>query len=330
MPLSFFVNTGTSFRLLSGETGLGFSDGLWNSIIGADFDKDGDVDYIAGNLGLNSWLKASPEEPLSMYFDDFDRNGQVDPLVFHFVHGKNVPFHPRSLLLMQLNYLEKQYPTYRDFAAAGLEDILDENQLNNALNLKIYELRSCYIENLGDNRFRMKPLPVIIQSAPIFGMLADDFDDDGNFDVILAGNSKASNLTLGWYDASVGYLLKGHGNGSFTALNGAETHFYVDGDVKSMVQVNYRNAGSLILVANNDDSLAVFRKKKEVAKMVRLPRGSAYGHYIYRDNSRQKVEFYKGDGYLSSRGEFIFPGSRVEKVEIYGPNHELLQSVPFD
>jgi enediyne biosynthesis protein E4 len=330
MPVNFYENTGSSFRLLTGENGLEFSNGMWNSIIAADFDKDGDMDYIVGNLGLNSWLKASPAEPLSMFADDFDRNGHVDPLVFHYVHGKIVPFHPRSLLIAQLNYLEQHFPTYRDFAAAGLESILDEDQIQKAVNLNIYELRSCYIENLGENRFLLKPLPVITQSAPVFGLLADDFDGDGNFDVLLGGNSKASNLTLGWYDASIGYMLKGRGDGSFTVLDGTETHFYVDRDVKSMVQLNYGNSQPLILVANNDDSLAVFRKKKVSVRAVKLPSGCAYGYYIYRDNSRQKVEFYLGQGYLSARGDYIFPGSEVTGVEIFGPNHELLQSVDLD
>ncbi|MBS0000703.1 MAG: VCBS repeat-containing protein, partial [Cyclobacteriaceae bacterium] len=330
MPVSFFENTGSSFRPLGSETGLEFSNGWWNSIVGADFDKDGDIDYVAGNLGLNSWLKASPGEPLSMFADDFDRNGQVDPLVFHYVNGKNVPFHPRSALVMQMNYLERQFPTYRDFAAAGLHEILDETQLKQARNLNIYEFRSSYIENLGNNKFRLSPLPVITQFAPVYGMLADDFDDDGNYDVILTGNSKTSNLTLGWHDASIGYLLKGMGDGSFSVMDGTESHLFADGDVKSLVRLNYRDTGSLVVVANNDDSLSFFRQKRGAGKVVGLPEDSAYGYIRFNDNSRQKIEFYKGYGYLSTQGNNLFTGKQVRQIEIYNANHGLLRTLSFD
>jgi hypothetical protein len=330
MPLKFYENTGSVFQLIEGETGLEFSNGWWNSIYGADFDKDGDTDYIAGNLGLNSWLKADRKEPLSLYAGDFDKNGKIDPLIFYYVKGKNVPFHPRSLLVMQLNYLDRKFPTYRDFATAGLNDVLDKTQQEEAMKKYVYEFRSSYIENLGHNRFRINPLPEITQSAPIYGILVDDFDDDGNFDALLTGNSKASNLTLGWYDASIGYMLKGKGDGTFQVIDGVTSHFYTDKDAKSIIQMKYGDDGTIVVVANTNDSLAVFSRKHLPAYQVNIPETADYGTIFYRDLSRQKIEFYRGAGYLSSQGSTFFVGSQVERIEFYGANRDLVQEVSFD
>jgi hypothetical protein len=330
MPICLFMNTGSSFTLLSDSAGLQYSHGWWNSIQGGDFDKDGDMDYLAGNLGLNSWLKATRDEPISMYADDYDQDGKIDPLLFHFVHGKNVPFHSRDLLVNQLSFLRRKFPTYADFAKADLNDILDEVQRKQSLEFFAYELRSSYIENLGNNRFKMRPLDISVQVSPMFGILIDDFDDDGFFDAIMAGNSKASNLTLGWYDASIGYFLKGKGDGTFEIKDGTRSGFYVDTDAKGIVQLGGINSEPVIVVANNDDSLSVFNRVSVPSHTLELPPGGSSGRLIYKDGSSQKIEFYNGGGYLSGQGRTLFLGRHVKSILVYDPSNRLLQEVSFD
>lgn len=330
MPISFYENDSGSFRRLGAETGLNFSNGWWNSINGTDFDKDGDIDYIAGNLGLNTLLKASRQEPLTLYADDFDQDGLIDPLIFSHIKDRTVPFHPRNPVVSQLKYLAKKFPTFSDFAAADLNDILNEDQLKRAMELNCYELRSCYLENLGNEKFKMTPLPIITQVSPVYGILINDFDYDGYFDALLVGNSKASNLTIGWYDASIGYFLKGHGDGTFTVINGTKSHFFVDSYAKSMVQIKGIRNEPWVIVANTDDSLEVFRRKFNLSTTVICKKDALYGYLVFEDKSRQKIEFYKGSGYLSAQGNTFFPGSNVKSIQIYNSLNKQIQSISFD
>ncbi len=95
MSITFFINNqGKSFTTLALEN----STGWWNSISGGDFDNDGDIDYIAGNLGLNSIYKASVDEPVTIYAKDFDNNGSVDPIICRYIQGKEYPVPPRDAL----------------------------------------------------------------------------------------------------------------------------------------------------------------------------------------------------------------------------------------
>ena len=75
MPVRVF---GNEKGRLSDQTNQYFKEplnGLWNSIHVADFDDDGDQDLLVGNLGTNSQLSAIPDEPLELFYSDFDENG---------------------------------------------------------------------------------------------------------------------------------------------------------------------------------------------------------------------------------------------------------------
>ena len=63
MPITFFKNKNGKFENVTAETGIAKQKGWWNSIVAGDFDNDGDIDYIAGNLGKNSFFSASEEYP---------------------------------------------------------------------------------------------------------------------------------------------------------------------------------------------------------------------------------------------------------------------------
>ena len=317
MPITFFRNTGSSFVKLTGETGLDFSEGWWNSIIGADFDKDGDIDYIAGNLGRNSWLKANQHEPLTLLAADFDRNGIIDPLFFNVVDGIKVPFHSRMLMVAQLNYLDKKYPTHSDYAKATLETILDESQRNEAMKFHAYNFNTSYIENLGNSQFRITPLSNENQLAPVSGITVGDFDMDGFYDVLLVGNAYSSSLRMGWYDASIGAFLKGKGDGSFTTKLGTKSNFYIDSDAKSMVKMRGAEFKELIVVASNSDTLKVFIPNHQADHDITLKSEYAFGLLFFMDGSKQRIEFYRGGGYLSADGANLFMSNLIQKIEFY-------------
>src|SRR5690606_36666466 len=85
MPVTFFKNEQGTFRNVTAETGLSDQTGWWNSLAAGDFDNDGDMDYVVGNLGQNSFFKASTEHPVSVYAKDFDRNGSYDAIISLFL-----------------------------------------------------------------------------------------------------------------------------------------------------------------------------------------------------------------------------------------------------
>jgi hypothetical protein len=330
MPISVFKNTGGGFINITDRAGLKHSDGWWNSITGADFDKDGDIDYIIGNQGFNSWIKASKEQPFLLYFDDYDLNGVIDPLFFNYHNGRIVPFHSRSLFLNQLDFLKSRFPTHRDFAQATLFDLLDQKQLENSRKLFTYELGSCYLENIGDESFRLIPLPNEVQVAPIFGTLPGDFDGDGNYDILMVGNAYSSALRLGWYDASIGYMLKGGGDGTFKVSSGISNGFYVDSDAKSLVKLRSKIHEEIVLVGNNNDQLKALKILDQYPLLVDLDIvKSDHAVLLFEDGTRQKVEFYRGSGYLSMNSAKNSFSKHVREIIFYDGLGKIINEIEF-
>jgi len=154
--------------------------GFWSSIKGGDFDNDGDTDYLLGNLGENTNLKATIAEPLFLYKGDFDKNGGTDPLVGHYYttkkgERKNFPLHARDDVVKQLVKVKSRYRTYAEFGEATLSEILPNTDLEKDY-LQVNYLKSSYLENKGNGRFILRPLPKLAQLAPIQAFLVEDFD----------------------------------------------------------------------------------------------------------------------------------------------------------
>jgi hypothetical protein len=215
--------------------------------------------------------------------------------------GKNYPTHPRDAMIDQMNGMRGRFTRYETYAKATFDQVFTKEELADAYVVRSENFESSYIENLGNGKFRIKPLPVQAQVAPVFGMLVKDFDKDGNLDVLLAGNSHATEIQTGWYDASIGLYLKGDGKGNFTPKGVAESGFFVDGDAKSMAQLTANDGSSFILVGCNNDSLRVFTtsapSKQQLA--IQLLPSDAYGEITGKDGRKKREEFYYGSAYLS-------------------------------
>ncbi len=192
--LTFFKNDRGKLINVTSSTGLDKYTGWWNSIAAGDFDKDGDIDYAAGNLGLNTQYKVSQIEPMRIIAKDFDMNGSLDPVCSYYVQGKSYPIYHRNILLSQIPSLKNKYKTYEDYAKASIDDIFPENTLKDAYIRDCRFFESAWIENLGNGTFRIHPLPIEAQISPVFGMLSGDYNSDGNCDLLLTGNSYSSNV----------------------------------------------------------------------------------------------------------------------------------------
>ena len=144
MPIRIFENTNGKLIESTAKAGLVESNGWWNTIEEGDFDNDGDLDYILGNFGLNSQLKASVKEPVSLYAKDFDNNGTLDPILCSYYNGENYPVFSKDDISMQLSYLKSRFVNYSEYANQKITEVFKADELKDALELKAYTFTTSY------------------------------------------------------------------------------------------------------------------------------------------------------------------------------------------
>lgn len=259
MPITFFKNeTG---QIQNTPLTIPQSNGWWNTLAAGDFDNDGDLDYLAGNLGLNTNYTASKKEPLRLYAKDFDKNGSLDPVLSHYIDGNAYPVHSRDQLIQQIPPIKVRFNNYDKYAKARFKDVFRRAELRGATILEAQFFENCFIENKGNETFDLKPLSSIMQLAPINKFLIDDYNGDGQLDAIAIGNNYSTEVTIGRYDAFTGAMMLGDGNGNFTVVRGAEMGMRADRDARDLVKVRTKFNEALYILSNNSDSLQLFIKK---------------------------------------------------------------------
>jgi len=315
MAIHFFQNTNGELEEVTDKTGLKNTYGWWNSINSGDFDNDGDIDYVLGNLGLNSRIKASAVEPLCIYANDYDKNGRIDPVMCYFIDGKNYVAHSRNDLIDQINSMRGRFRTYADYAEATFEKSFLKEELDAAYVVKSETFANSYLENLGRGKFKLSELPRKAQIAPIYGTLIDDFDEDGNQDILAVGNFYSGEVFSGQYDASIGWFLKGDGKGSFIPTDVSKSGFFVPGDAKSMVKLDINGKESVVAAVNNGIlNTHATHRNIQVDYQIKPSDLSATIHFT--NGNRRKVEFYYGAGYLSQSTRRLKIPVGAEKVSI--------------
>ena len=233
--------------------------GWWNCVSHADFDGDGDQDLVLGNWGLNSPFSANKDEPITLLTSDFDDNGTLDPLLFHFKQGKSVPFANRDIFTSQMPLFNKQYQNFSDYAQATLENIFPPEKLSRARFDHAYELRSVYLENTGHGTFHVTPLPWQAQLAPVNDILPCDVNHDQLLDMVLVGNLVGNHFEYGDIDALEGLVLLGDGQGNFEAVSSSQSGFRVPEMAQSIKLIKNKQSDTRrILIGNNDAAVQLF------------------------------------------------------------------------
>jgi hypothetical protein len=329
LPVTLFVNENGYLINKTDQSGLKEYTGWWNSISGGDFDNDGDIDYIAGNLGMNSIYKASQEEPLRAYSADFDNNGRYDVILTSFYPDENggkkeFPIHFRSDLFRQLDGLKNRFDNYESYSEATIDSVLSEEEIKMA-DIRVAScFESLYLENKGDGRFAPRSLPREAQFAPIFGMLPGDFNQDDFLDLLIVGNEFGNNAFWGRIDALNGLLLEGNGNGEFNAVNYPQSGFFVPGDAKALVGLPLDGKNVLVISSQNQDSIRVFELNSP-ADMRLVNAGSGWALIELDDGKIRKQEFYYGAGYYSQSARYLSLPEGVRKYTVYGYSGEKIQ-----
>ncbi|MBC7672454.1 MAG: VCBS repeat-containing protein [Polaromonas sp.] len=258
MPITVFRNMGAGRLKKLTVPGLEHSEGWWNRIIAGDFDGDGRIDFVVGNLGLNGRLHASAREPMEMYVKDFDGNGSVEQILTAYNGGVSYPLALRDELVKALPFLAPRFPTYKSYATKRVTDIFTPKELEGAEHKVVHTFASSLMHNNGNGSFTLVPLPDEAQLAPIYGMLAADVDGDGKTDLLVAGNFDGFKPEIGRMSSSAGLMLRSDGKGAFTPVRGSESGFRVPGQSRDIQRVRTAD-GELIIVARNNDTPLVFR-----------------------------------------------------------------------
>ena len=262
MPIRVFHQEHGRFADRTAEAGFSGTNGWWNTVSAADLNGDGRKDLILGNLGLNSYLRASPKEPARLYVGDFFSTGALKPILTFYKRGVSYPLAGRDELVALMPQLRSKYPTYASFGDSRVEDIFSRQDLKQAKVFEANTFASSVAMNNGNGTFKLNPLPVEAQFSPVYATLAEDFDGDGHTDLILAGNFYGVPPVLGRYDASYGLMLRGDGKGGFTSVDMDTSNLVIEGEVRDMKVVRSAGGKRWIVVARNNDKLQVLRPLK--------------------------------------------------------------------
>ena len=204
---------------------------------------------------MNSFIRASREEPARLYVGDFFNTGKLLQILTSYRHGVSYPLVGRDELVQAMPSLRKAYPTYQSFGASRIQDIIPGKALKQAHVLEADTFGSAVAINRGDGTFELHALPIDAQFAPIYASLAGDFDGDGKTDLVVAGNFSGVTPLEGRYDASYGLFLRGDGRGGFTTVDMEQSGLAIDGQVRHMAFLRRVNGDRLIVVARNNDRL---------------------------------------------------------------------------
>ncbi len=320
-----------TIRYWHNQAGRGFEDrseaagfagggsGWWNSLAAADFNGDGRLDYVAGNLGLNTPYRATPTEPAVLYRGDFNGTGGSQLIEAHYENGRLVPWRNRRQLGGQIPSILKKFPTFDSFARATIEEIFGTEKLATAKVYQATEFRSGVFLSQADGRHRFAPLPRLAQISPIQGVAAGDFDGDGHADIVAVQNSSTPIPFIGRFDGGLGQLIAGDGEGGWTCRSPVDSGLVVRGDAKALAVLDLDHDGwPDFAVSRNNDTTLAFRNGGVAGRRsfgVRL-RGApgnptAVGARLtveLADGTTQTAEVQAGSGYFSQSSATCFFG----------------------
>jgi len=322
MAVRFLQNNGGTFTDVSTQAGTLGKTGWWNSILPADVDNDGDMDYIVSNLGLNSFYRANDKEPVSIYAKDFDGNGNFDAVPTLFLPASQTDpvrrefvAHTRDDMTKQLISFKSKFQNYNSYASATIDKMFTPDELKDALVLKANYFSHSLLKNMGGGKFEMNALPMGAQYVCMNGMIADDFDGDGNLDVLVNGNDYGTEVSVGRYDACNGLMLKGDGKGGFKAMSILQSGWFVPGNGKALVKLRGAGGNTLIAASQNKGAMKLFKVKRQASR-VDVKGNDVAAIITYKNGTTQKRELSFGSSFLSQSGRFILVDENIRTVDL--------------
>jgi hypothetical protein len=320
MPITVLKNEKGQFKNATATTGVSSETGWWNTIAPGDFDNDGDIDYVLGNLGQNSFYRASPKTPVGILAKDFDKNDSYDAFPYLYLPDKEGQLKPflaqtRDDIVKQMISMRAKFQNYKTYAVTTADKIFTDEQMKGAQKLEAVNLQSVYMRNDGNGKFSFQPLPKEAQFSVLNGMVADDFDGDGNLDLVINGNDYGTEVSVGRYDALNGLFLKGNGKGAFEPLSILQSGIFIPGNGKGLVKLRHANGKTLLAAAQNRGPLKIFESKSNSLNIPLLPNDMT-AHISLSNGKNQDIECYYGASFLSQSGRFLTLGKQVSALSI--------------
>ncbi|TXF89900.1 RNA-binding protein [Neolewinella aurantiaca] len=322
MPLRLFRNTEGSY---ADATPAVFEEhnGWWNGLTGADFDQDGDIDYVASNFGGNHLYHQNGEDYVALYGADFDRNGGFDLLLGDRALGpdgklEEFPHFQRKDTEKQLSVVKGRYPYHADFGKVTMEQFLTDFPAKDLISLKSNYLRSAWVENLGDGNFAFHQLPAAAQLAPLFAVTTVDLNHDGYEDLVAVGNDFGAETGGGRIDALNGIaLLFDPATKSFRSLSMQESGLFVPGNGRSLVSLRGAD-GQVLVAAENQGPTRAYELPTAGGRWYQPAAKTARLSLTYKDGHTSVKECYYGSGFLSQGGRGVWLPDSVTEVEEVG------------
>jgi hypothetical protein len=257
MPVQIFINENGKLADRSGNYLPANTNGCWNKLLVDDFNNDGRPDIIAGNMGLNTQMKATAEQPAELWYKDFDDNGSVDPILCFYIQGKSYPYVSRDELLDQMSIMRSRFTNYKDYANAQLNNIFTVEELKGAKMVKASTLSTTCFASTENGKYKEVMLPLAAQVSPVYSIVVMDYDNDGKKDIVLGGNISHARLKFGYCQAGHGTLLRGNGKDEFEYVPQKISGLHINGDIRSMFLLN-----QMLFTSKNNSAPEVYKWKK--------------------------------------------------------------------
>jgi len=323
MSIRILKNNNGKLSDVTAASGIGNKIGWWNSITGGDFDNDGDIDYIGGNLGENSFLEASDQYPIGIYAKDFNNNGttwQCVPTKFIVdADGKlkEFPMDGRDEVVEQMPFIKKNFLTYKEFAGATIDKLFTPEQIKGAVKYKANWFRNSFIRNNGNGKFSIEALPVNAQLSCVNGITAGDFNNDGNLDALFNTNDFGTVPALGRYDALNGLVLLGDGSGSFTTLSIEQSGIFIPGNGRAVCMLAGSNSVAWFAATQNRGQLKLYSLRSQ-HELVDVPVKAVAAELLLANNKKRRVEFPIGSSFLSQSSKQLLKTEAIRQITWIG------------
>lgn len=320
MPVTFLKNNNGVLENVTASTGIADHVGWWNSIAPADYDRDGDVDYVVGNYGTNSTVRASEDMPVRIYVADFDENGSVDAIPSVFLKDtvgeyREFAYHGRGDLFKEMIKVKGRFRTHHELGISTIDQLLTPEERQNAMVLEATTLATSYVENLGDGKYKISSMPTETQWSPIYGIVSQDINLDGYLDLIMVGNDYGMEVRTGRMDALNGIVLVGDGTGKFQSVPASESGFYVPGDAKALVSL-INQEDLVVMASQNKGPIVGF--DTQLAPVFFSPGSEDQKVILHFDeaDSQYSVELYHGQGFMSQSTRKVLLPQEITSISV--------------
>jgi enediyne biosynthesis protein E4 len=318
MPITFLINKAGKFEIE--KTSVSTTNGLFNSITAADIDKDGDMDYVIGNFGKNTFVNASQQYPATIYGGDFDGNQSYDAILTHYYPSKlgdnTMAYHPvfnREDFLKEMTIKKTNFTNYATYANATINEILTAPEKQIAYIGLAHNFENGWVENLGNLKMQWHSFATAAQASPMYSVQIKDINQDGQDDIIAIGNDFMMHPFLGKQDASNGFILL-QNNKTFMPVKVTTSNFYVAGSGKALVQL-INNKNTFLVAGQNNGPIKCFTQSNTATiKNIAVPANIAFATIQFKTGQQQKIEFTFGNSFQSQNSRYLQVTPSMQKI----------------